>query len=202
MQKKHIIVLVVALAALGGGAWNWINYFKQHAAPPVSLEPVRQPSKVEQEFQAEQAAAAAAAPTGGQAPAEAAAPGAPVALNVPASLARNPFLTPDEEKALARGELLEPVNQEAAAVAAVEEPPAPEIPIKGLIQDNVTGKFMVLIEGRYYGVGDKIGEEKIVGLDTNTVTLEMGNGRTRQIALNTAAQDSTPQPVIRMRKVP
>ncbi|MCE5271306.1 hypothetical protein LLH00_08470 [bacterium] len=203
MQKKHIILAVVALAGLAGGAWNWLNYFKQHAAPPVNLEVVRQPSKVEQEFQAEQAAAATAAPAGGPPAATAAAPGAPVALNVPSSLARNPFLTLDEEKALAHGELLEPALPDAAPVVVDEGPPPPEIPVKGVIQDNVTGKFMALIEGRYYGVGDRIGEEKVVGLDMNTMTLESGNGSTRRIPLNATAQDtSARQPVIRIRKAP
>ena len=203
MQRKHIIVIVLALAGLAGGAWNWMRYFKQNA-PVVTegLEVVRQPSKVEQEFQAEAQAKTPPVATNAPPAAGQAAGSSPAAAMVtPQSLARNPFLTPEEEQSLARGELVEisPVPSEPAQQADIAA--LPEIIVKGLIQDNVSGRYMALVEGRYYGVGDRIGVEQVVALDSGALVLEYG-GRTRQVLLGASAGDTASAHIIRMRKTP
>ncbi len=200
MQRKQIIVLVLALAGLLGGAWNWMRYFKKNA-PVVAenLEVVRQPSKVEQAFQAEQQtqAAAAAAPAAGEARGA-----APVqTVEIPQSLGRNPFLTPEEEDALSRGIELEIPSPADEPIAQDQSAVMPEIIVKGLIQDNISGRYMALVEGRYYGVGDNIGVERIVSLDSNGLVLEYG-GRTRQVPAGVSSRDTSSTHIIRMRKTP
>lgn len=199
MQRKQIIVIVLALAGLAGGAWNWMRYLKQNApAAPVSLEAVRQPSKVEQEFQAEQQAQApVAVPAAGEAQGSALVQ----PVEIPMSLGRNPFLTPEEEQALARGELAETASEPSEPAQQVDLSQLPEINVRGLIQDNVSGRYMALVEGRYYVVGDRIGAERVVALDSNGLVLEYG-GKTRQIPAGVSSGDTASTHIIRMRKTP
>lgn len=190
MRLKYIIVTALGLAGILFGAWNWMQYFRQSSpAPAASIQPLRPASRVEQEFLAEQAAVT---------PAPAAAETVEARPEAPMTLGRNPFLTPQEEQALARGEILEIDPAEHAVQPGVDHSGLPPIEVKGLIQDNVSGRYRAIIDGKFYSSGDMIGGERIVEINANSLVLEHGDRR-RTIPVGRTADNSLG---VRVRKAP
>ncbi len=174
MRVKYIIFAVLGLVGVLFGGWNWMNYFKGQAggsAPQLqAVRPQPNPEIAQLEQQAAPVPQAAEQDTGGG---QRTPPGAE--MEFPDTLGRNPFLTPEEIRLIASGELIE------EPPPPVEAGPLPEYKISALLKDNVSGDFVVLIGGRTYRQGQMIGQEEVVRITENSVELESQGGLRRTL---------------------
>ncbi len=187
---KYIIAAVLGAALILLGAWNWVNYFKQSATTNApQLQAVRPPPNPEIAALEQQAAAQAQVQV--QAPAaEQIADGGKMIF--PDTLGRNPFLTPEEIRLIASGDLIE------APPPVVDTGPLPQFKISALLKDNVSGDFVALIGGRTYRLGEMIGQEELVQITESSVVLETQSGRRRTLNIGGKQQNSGVS--IKMRK--
>ena len=177
MRLKYIIAVLVGGGSILFGAYNWISFFKGQAPVPAAqiqaLRPPPDPALV----QLEQAAGSPEAQPQAQPDTQ---PGPLQMAGLPDTVCRNPFMTPQEIEALARGTL---VTLPVAQAAQAPEVSLPEHKLTGILLDTSSGKYRAIIEGRIYRTGDDLGLEKIVEITGNTVVLEY-NGKTRNLVLS------------------
>jgi hypothetical protein len=179
MNPKRIMIAIVVFAGIIFGAYNWIGYFKKSpgAASPA-IQAVRPVQKAGENLPQEKAASPEQNQTVVSSTGQDTGSASSSLPEIPDTVGRNPFLTPSEITAIARGELIE------AAPPVI--PPAiaslPGVKLNGLIHDNITGSYRAIIDGRIYGQGDTLGEEKIVEITGNSVVLQSAGG-SRTISL-------------------
>ena len=179
MNPKRIIIAIAALASIIFGAYNWIGYFKKSpgAASPA-IQAVRPVQKAGENLPQEKAAPPVQNQTAVSGTRQDTGSTSSPLPEIPDTVGRNPFLTPSEITAIARGELVEPAPPGIPQVAAS----LPAVKLSGLIHDNITGSYRAIIDGRIYEQGDTLGEEKIVKITGNSVILQSAGG-SRTISL-------------------
>ena len=191
MRVKYIIFAVLGLVGVLFAGWNWMNYFKAQdtiGAPQLqAVRPPPNPEIAQLEQQAVSTPQAVEQDTGE----ELIPPGDKIEL--PDTLGRNPFLSPEEIRLIASGEFIED-----APPPEVETGPLPEFIISALLKDNISGDFVVLIDGRTYRQGQAIGQEELVQITENSVVLESKGGRRR--TLNIGGKQPDRGVSIKMRK--
>ncbi|MBW7995310.1 MAG: hypothetical protein FVQ81_01815 [Candidatus Glassbacteria bacterium] len=189
MRTKYIIFAALALIGVVFGGWNWVNYFKQQSAgTQPQVQAVRPPpnpeiAAIEQQMQV----AASADSNADESLRETAGP----KMDLPDTIGRNPFLTPEEIGKIARGELV--VEQPTLADLS----PPPVLKLSALLKDNISGDYVALIGGKAYREGELIGQELLVEITESTVVLEQGSRR-RTLTIRNREGDSGVS--IRMRK--
>ncbi|HUU27447.1 MAG TPA: hypothetical protein VM123_06515 [archaeon] len=200
MRPKYIIIAIIALVGLAGGAYNWINYFRsQSKAPEPAVQAVRPPPTVQPQGQPSGDQKAVLPeniqPTNAPQSQESQTPGQIVQL--PDTVGRNPFLTPEEIEAIARGELVE----DLPPPSAVGDISLPEIKLNGVVQDNVTGSYRAVLNGRVYQRGDTVGIEQIAEVDSRSVVLEY-RGNRRTLVLENVKKEKGGAAGIKVKKIP
>jgi hypothetical protein len=173
MNLKYIIVAVLILVGIVFGAYNWISYFKksQGAARPA-IQAVRPVQKAGENLPQEKAASPAQNQTVVSSTKQDTGSASSSLPEIPDTVGRNPFLTPSEIAAIARGESVEPAFPVIPPVALS----LPAVKLTGLIHDNIAGSYRAIIDGRIYEKGDTLGEEKIVEITGNSVVLQSAGG--------------------------
>ena len=194
MRIKYIIVAVLGMAGVLFGAWNWMSYFKGQAggggAPQLqAVRPSPNPAIAQLEQQAAATPGTAAEPEKKN---EDRVPQGEK-MEFPDTLGRNPFLTPEEIRLIASGQLIK-----EAPPPVVNTGPLPELTISALLKDNVSGDFVALIGGKAYRQGQMIGQEEVVRITENSVVLESSGGRRR--TLNIGGKQPEKGVSIKMRK--
>jgi len=200
MRLKYIIIAVLASAGILFGTYNWIGYFKKQVpAPRPAMQALRpQPrEELEQIKQASEVNSGAGARAGLDQDTENE-PSSGPAYRFPDTVGRNPFLWPEEIQAIAEGEtfdevLLEPISPAASSFQNLK--------LTGLIQDNTTGSFRAMINGRIFEIGDMIGEERIVEITGRSVVLEFG-GKQRTLTLQAGNEQRAGTAKIKVKKNP
>jgi hypothetical protein len=175
MRLKLIIGVVLGGASILIGAWNWLNYFKDQATVSgVTSQALRPPPNKEVAALEQSAGGTAQPPAAGRLPAVQAAsqPDSAAAARLPDTVGRNPFFTLEEIRDIGRGEF---VTQKAAQVNPGAPDSLPEYRLTGLVQDNVSGEFRAIIDGKAYSAGDSIGLEKVMKITPSTVELQSGS---------------------------
>ena len=125
MNLKYIIVAVLILVGIVFGAYNWIGYFKKSpgAASPA-IQAVRPVQKAGENLPQEKAASPVQNQTAVSGTRQDTGSAPSPLPEIPDTIGRNPFLTPSEITAIARGELVEPafpvIPQVAASLPAVK----------------------------------------------------------------------------------
>ncbi len=193
MRLKNIIIAVVAAASALAGAWNWMNYFKQTSGLAPQVQAVRPPPNPEIAA-LEQQAATAPPQSEQKAQAEQDALSAGDKMRFPDSLGRNPFLSPEEIRLIASGELVD----EVPPPVVVETGPLPVFRISALLRDNVSGDFVALIDGKTFRQGEMIGSEEVLEITESSVVLQTEGGRMRTLSIG--AKQSGSGVIIKMRK--
>jgi hypothetical protein len=200
MRLKYIIITVFASAGILFGTYNWISYFKKQAPATMPAMQALRPTPSEELAQIEQpSAAGASSETQAQAvqKTENKSSSGPV-FQFPDTVGRNPFLWPEEIQAIAEGEtfdelLLEPITPAGRSF--------PDLKLTGLIQDNTTGNYRAMINGRIFEIGDMLGEERIVEITGRSVVLE-SSGKQRTLALEAGNQQRAGAATIKVKKNP
>jgi hypothetical protein len=175
---KYIIVAVLASIGLIGGVWNWVNYFKaqnQGASPQVkATRPAPRPeiAALEQQKNAPQPVATASAERKVTEP--------ELNIDLPDTVGRDPFLTPEEIEKIATGQF---VDQVAMPVDTLG------LKLTALLQDNEKGDYIALINGKSFREGDMVGAEKVVQITDTFVVLEHGGNR-RSLILGSPQKDT------------
>ena len=189
MPVKKLIIAVIAAGGILFGTWNWLNYFKDQAqAPAAEIKAVRPPAREQP------APAQAAAPVNAQVPANAQAPAADspatpeqgLVVSLPDTVGRNPFLTPDEIAAIARGEIL---TESKPPPRPINLSDLPGHKLDGIIRNTREGGYKAIMNGKAYASGDTIGIEEIVEITPETVVLEFGGNR-RTLSLESGKENS------------
>ncbi len=179
MRVKYIIFAVLGLGGVLFAGWNWMGGQAGGGAPGLqAVRPSPNPAIAQLEQPAAPVPQAEQQDTGGG---QSTQPGAKMEL--PDTLGRNPFLTPEEARLIASGQLIEETPQ------PVEAGPLPEYKISALLKDNVSGDFVVLIGGRTYRRGQMIGQEEVVRITDNSVELESQGGLRRTLKIGDKQPD-------------
>jgi hypothetical protein len=189
MRIKYIIFAVLGAAGVLFGAWNWMNYLKQ-SSPAPQVQAIRPPPNPQIAALEQQAASTPPAEQKPQTE-QSALPGDK--MQFPDTLGRNPFLSPEEIRLIASGELID-----EAPPPVVETGPLPVLKISALLKDNVSGDFVVLIGGRTYRQGEMIGTEELLEISDSSVVLQTQSGRRRTLSIG--ARQTDRGVTIKMRK--
>jgi len=200
MRLKYIIAAVLALVGVILGIYNWVNYFKTQAQlPKPAIQAVRPPPRETHTQQEKQKTQAGVQSNRNIRVRGTLAAGSKILLQLPDTVGRNPFLTPEEIEAIARGETFEEPEPEPAPVPAAVV--LPELELTGVIQDNLTGDFRAIIGGQIYNRGDKVGVEEIVEITRGSVVLQY-QGNMRSISLKEGNSEEKGTVKIRLKKTP
>ena len=101
MRLKYIIAAVLALVGVILGIYNWVNYFKTQAQlPKPAIQAVRPPPKESQTQQEKQKTQAGVRSNRNIRVSGTLAAGSKILLQLPDTVGRNPFLTPEEIEAI------------------------------------------------------------------------------------------------------